>query len=149
MRCQYLSLVLRKKSLRVEDINKLNVTTTKTTKTRKKKIWNKIKKIISLIWTFSLAGTYSGSRPFFMALCLSCCFCLSFNSLSCKDNHTGTQEKIGSKRDVTAMKRDPTPTTTNICLIFNIGFVVVDLIRTRIRMLLRQFTRQKWLFGFF
>ena len=26
--------------------------------------------------------SYSGSNPFFMAFCLSCCFCLSLSSLS-------------------------------------------------------------------
>ena len=29
-------------------------------------------------------GSYSGSRPFFIAFCLNCCFCLSLSSLSFK-----------------------------------------------------------------
>jgi len=104
------------------DINKFKVKTTKT-KTRKKKIWNKIKiKYFSLIQLqhFSLAGTYSGSRPFFMALCLSCCFCLSFNSLSCKDNHTGIEarKKLDQKRKemwlIARIQQQPTFVTFSI-----------------------------------
>ena len=35
-------------------------------------------------WSVMDRGTYSGSKPIFLALCLNCCFCLSFSSTSCK-----------------------------------------------------------------
>lgn len=38
-----------------------------------------------IILTGYLPVRASGSKPFFKALCLSCCFCLSFNSLSCRN----------------------------------------------------------------
>jgi hypothetical protein len=44
--------------------------------------------------------------------------------LSCKDNHTkGTQEKIGSKKELMARSSN---NATNICLVLNIGFAIVD-----------------------
>ncbi len=41
----------------------------------------------------SIFFAYSGSNPFFMAFCLSCCFCLSFSSLSC-----GCHDEFGRNR---------------------------------------------------
>jgi hypothetical protein len=64
--------------------------------------------------------TYSGSRPFFMALCLSCCFCLSFNSLSCKIITQGQhkEKKIGSNFRVFQQEN-------LFCLVFNQIFMLV------------------------
>ena len=47
--------------------------------------------------------TYSGSSPFFRALCLSCCFCLSLSSLSCA---VGQRARRGQQRRAKRKKRN-------------------------------------------
>lgn len=56
--------------------------------------WIPFRALITL--TGYLPVRASGSKPFFKALCLSCCFCLSFNSLSWKRRNDRCFENYSS-----------------------------------------------------